>query len=185
MKDDDDDDDDTYVDLRGASPEEVLKVFKQMKDEDGIVVTKDGDTIDLDDENEDVHYKISLSEDELPPSSPGMDVEEDMDSEMKEDMEEEYYEDGDDTVDFSDIFMSGEDDEDDEDDTLASLGFDGLEETEDDGDEVVYEIELGEDMDEQMVDDTDADMAEDMDEDMDEAWSKIAEAIKRDRKSVV
>jgi hypothetical protein len=190
------DDDDSYVDLRNASPEEVLKVFKRMKDEDGIIVTKDGDTIDLDDENEDVHYKISLGE-SLPSAEGGLandsepteeGLEEYMEnSELEEDMDEQYYEDGDEplgkdskkmkpwsreTVDFSDIFTSDDDNE----------MFDD--------DEIVYEIELGEDMDEDMDEEMDEDMDEEMDEDMDEemdedmdeTWSRVAEAIKFETK---
>jgi N utilization substance protein A len=35
-----------------------------MGEEDGIIVKKDGDMIDLEDTNEDVEYKISLGEEE-------------------------------------------------------------------------------------------------------------------------
>jgi len=40
--------DDDVMDMTGASDDEVLKVFKAMKPEDGVVVKKDGDQLDLD-----------------------------------------------------------------------------------------------------------------------------------------
>ncbi len=40
--------DDDVMDMTGASDDEVLKVFKAMKPEDGIVVKKDGDDIEMD-----------------------------------------------------------------------------------------------------------------------------------------
>jgi len=46
------------LDLTDASDEEVLKVFKAMGEEDGIVVTQDGDEIHLKDEEADVEYQI-------------------------------------------------------------------------------------------------------------------------------
>jgi len=57
-------DDEEPIDLTMASDEEILKVFKAMGEEDGIIVKKDGDMIDLEDTNEDVEYKISLGEEE-------------------------------------------------------------------------------------------------------------------------
>ena len=52
------------LDLTGASDEEILKVFKAMGDEDGIIVKKDGEEIHLKDETSDVEYKIDLGESE-------------------------------------------------------------------------------------------------------------------------
>jgi hypothetical protein len=69
--------DDDVMDMTGASDEEVLKVFKAMKPEDGIVVKKDGNHVELgtgDDE-----YIIKLDGEE------SSEVEEmDVDSEMSE-----------------------------------------------------------------------------------------------------
>ena len=60
MADDDMMDDDETIDMTDASPEEVLKVFKAMSDEDGIIVKKDDNMIHLtDDDNE---YLIKLNE---------------------------------------------------------------------------------------------------------------------------
>jgi len=41
-------DDEDVMDMTGASDDEILKVFKAMKPEDGIVVKKEGDDIELD-----------------------------------------------------------------------------------------------------------------------------------------
>ena len=46
------------LDLTTASDEEILKVFKAMGDEDGIIVKKDDDEIHLSDTEEDVEYII-------------------------------------------------------------------------------------------------------------------------------
>ncbi len=53
-------DDEDAIDMTDASDEEVLKVFRAMGDEDGIVVKKDGDFIHLTDEDDD--YLIQLGE---------------------------------------------------------------------------------------------------------------------------
>jgi hypothetical protein len=59
---DEDMDDEDVMDMTGASDDEVLKVFKAMKPEDGIVVKKDGDNIEFGDgENE---YIIKLDGEE-------------------------------------------------------------------------------------------------------------------------
>jgi hypothetical protein len=76
--------DDDVMDMTGASDDEVLKVFKAMKPEDGIVVKKDGNKLEvndgdneyiikLDDDGEDTSmeeeslYEIELDEDEDAP----------------------------------------------------------------------------------------------------------------------
>jgi hypothetical protein len=76
------DDEETLLplDLTGASDEEILKVFKAMGEEDGIIIKKDNERISLSDENEDVEYEIQLESEE-----------DDMEMEMSEedDMEED------------------------------------------------------------------------------------------------
>ncbi len=57
-------DDDDMLDMTGASDEEVLKVFKAMSDEDGIVVKKDGSNIELKDEDDEYIIKLDESEEE-------------------------------------------------------------------------------------------------------------------------
>jgi len=58
------DSDDDMLDMTDASDEEVLKVFKAMSDEDGIVVKKDGNMIDFKDGEDE--YIIKLDQDETP-----------------------------------------------------------------------------------------------------------------------
>jgi hypothetical protein len=75
------------LDLTDASDEEILKVFKAMGDEDGIIVTKDDDEITLKDDETDAEYKIQMEaeeEDEII-------ADEEMEGEYKEgyEMEEE------------------------------------------------------------------------------------------------
>lgn len=58
---DDEGGEDEMLDMTGASPEEVAKVFRAMKPEDGIVVKKEGDNISLNVE-EPGEYLIKLDE---------------------------------------------------------------------------------------------------------------------------
>jgi hypothetical protein len=60
----DDEDEDDTIDLTGASAEDVLKVFKAMGPEDGVIVKREDDMIHLSDDNNDVDYFIQLSESE-------------------------------------------------------------------------------------------------------------------------
>jgi hypothetical protein len=50
------------IDLTDASDEEILKVFKAMGENDGIIVKKDGDNIHLTDGDADVEYIVKLKE---------------------------------------------------------------------------------------------------------------------------
>ncbi len=52
------------LDLTSASDDEVLKVFKAMGEEDGIIVKQDGDDVHLSDEDTDAEYVIQLGESE-------------------------------------------------------------------------------------------------------------------------
>jgi len=53
---------DDTIDLTNASDEEILRVFKAMNDDDGIIVKKDDEMLHLSDDNEDVEYIIQLGE---------------------------------------------------------------------------------------------------------------------------
>lgn len=57
-----DESDDDMLDLTGASDDEVLKVFKAMKPEDGIVVKKEGNKLELEDGENDYIIKLNESE---------------------------------------------------------------------------------------------------------------------------
>ena len=63
MNDMESDDDDT-LDMTDAPDEEVLKVFKAMSDEDGIIVKKDGNHIELSDADDEYIIKLDESEEE-------------------------------------------------------------------------------------------------------------------------
>ena len=63
MDDEDDEMDDETIDMTDASDSEVLKVFKAMGDEDGIIVKKEGGNIHLTDGEDE--YMIHLGESEL------------------------------------------------------------------------------------------------------------------------
>jgi hypothetical protein len=142
------DSDEMPIDLTNASDEEILKVFKAMGENDGIIVKKDGDDVHLTDSDADVEYLVKLGESE-------------------EDMMEEY-----------DDMMEEEDDETTNDiiDAIFSGDMSGMDEEEEDMDEVVYEIEMDEeDMDEEDMDEVvyeiemdEEDMDDMDDEDMDD-----------------
>lgn len=83
------DDDDDVMDLTSASDEEVLKVFKAMKPEDGVVVKKDGDDLELELDGDEYIIKLDGEDDSMEETSMdeiSMDEDEtvDVDSEMEE-----------------------------------------------------------------------------------------------------
>ena len=165
-------DDEEPIDLTGASDEEILKVFKGMGEDDGIIVKKEGNTVDLQDTNDNSHYKISLGE--------------------------QYEEDEDEDFSFDTMGMSDDDEEEEggwEEITSKPHSkshhhsFDEQEEEEEEG--VVYEIEMDEedeesmDMDEQEEDEEvvyEIEMDEEDEESMDmeeqEEEEKIEEGFK-------
>ena len=111
------------IDLTNASDDEILKVFKSMSDEDGIIVKQDGNHITLNDEDEDVEYIIqteSYMDEEM--------YEEEMD---EEEMDEEEMSDDDLNSIMQQIFQEEQMYEEEMD--------------EEEMDEVVYEIEMEED----------------------------------------
>lgn len=150
-------DDDSLVDLTNASDEEILKVFKAMGDEDGIIVKKDGGTIDLEDSNDDVHYKISIgesydeTENELGGSAGtnpenneegmmyeiSLDDEDDMDDWSEIDMD--FSDEDEDDMNSDEFGFNLDDDSDD--DFLSSFN-DFEEEGDGEEEEIVYEIEM-------------------------------------------
>jgi hypothetical protein len=96
---DEEDSDDDVMDMTGASDEEVLKVFKAMKPEDGIVVKKDGNKIEL--ETGDDEFIIKLDGD-------------DDDSELEEEWTEEETPVADDEEALYEIELDEEDEDEDE-----------------------------------------------------------------------
>jgi hypothetical protein len=130
------------LDMTGSSPEEVLKVWKSMGDEDGIIIKKDGDYVHLTDSNTNNDYMISLGGESNNIEAMPMDTanesviyelvfeEDEKNSEMYED-EDEMYE-----------MYKGEDEmyEDEDEDEMYEMYED------EDEDEVVYELEVQESM---------------------------------------
>jgi len=90
---DSEDEEEDVLDMTDASDDEVLKVFKSMKPEDGIVVKRDGDNVELEDGDDE--YIIKL-DDEVSDEVADEDLSEEEDctegcddSEIKEDVSEE------------------------------------------------------------------------------------------------
>jgi len=151
------DDTEETIDMTSMSDEEVIKAFKAMSPEDGIVVVKDGDDIHLTDENEDVEYIVKLEESEMEEGEDMMEMDEEM--EEGEDMME-------DEMDFTELDMQEDADLE---AVLDALYMEGESE-----DEIMYEIEMDEEeMEEEleeMMDDEDSDM---MGEDYDLSEAKM------------
>ena len=78
-------DDNDMLDMTGASDEEVLKVFKAMSDEDGIIVKKDGENISLEDGEDE--YIIKLNEEDESEEEVSEDWNEEEDAPMASDEE--------------------------------------------------------------------------------------------------
>ena len=73
------DSEETPIDLTDASDEEILKVFKAMGEEDGIIVKKDGENVHLTDNDADVEYLVKLGESKEKSKTKKMKIKEDMD----------------------------------------------------------------------------------------------------------
>jgi hypothetical protein len=85
-------DDEDVMDMTGASDEDVLKVFKAMKPEDGIVVKKDGDTVEFGDGEDDYIIKLDNDDDAPQFTAEEDNVDESEWNEEEESNEETIYE---------------------------------------------------------------------------------------------
>ena len=165
------DSDEEPIDLTDASDEEILKVFKAMGENDGIIVTKDGEDIHLKDNGSDNEYLIKLAEQEEEADEMEMDEEEEMDE--KEEMDEQS--DIDAIIDqlfskdSSDNTEMDVDMETDMDSDMEGMDVNVDADMEVGDEEVVYEIEFSEDEDEDESDD------EDEEEEMDEQEEEMDE----------
>jgi hypothetical protein len=81
------DDEEDAIDMTDASDEEVLRVFKAMGDDDGIVVKKEGDYIHLTDEDDDYMIQLGESYNELDEENMENVYEIEMDNETNEMMD--------------------------------------------------------------------------------------------------
>jgi hypothetical protein len=172
-------DDEETIDLTDASDEEVLRVFKAMGDEDGIVVKKEGGNVHFKDgDNE---YMIQLGESEMEDELYEMEdeLDEEMEDEMAEgmDMEDEVEE----TI--YEIVMDDEDDDAEMEEGWSWGGAltggikGGLGLDEEDDTEMDFEFEMGEEEDE-MDFESEMDEEEEMDVDMEAVMEAVKKSIK-------
>ena len=126
------DSEESPIDLTDASDEEILKVFKAMGEDDGIIVKKDGENVHLTDDDADVEYLVKLGESEEDELMQEDDMNYDEQDESVDDVINAIFSDNGDSSDVEDF---------------------------DDEEEVVYEITL--DDDDEMMDDDDDEMMDD------------------------
>jgi hypothetical protein len=162
------DSEESPIDLTDASDEEILKVFKAMGEDDGIIVKKDGDDIHLTDSNSDEEYLVKLGESEEDTNlDETMNVDEidEMDVDTEDVINAIFSKDGD----ASDIEV----DQDDEDEVMYEIEFDEQEEDMDDEEMSEQEEDMDdEEMSEQEEDMDDEEMSEQDDEDLDESYNQ-------------
>jgi len=147
-----DSEDESPIDLTDASDEEILKVFKAMGEEDGIIVKKDGEDIHLTDNDADTEYLVKLGEseeDEINMNETDEIMNQTETDESVQDVIDAIFSKNGDTseVDIDDV-------ESDDDEMMES-----------DDDEVVYEIYLDDEDEDEMMESDDDEMMESDDED--------------------
>ena len=125
-------DDEDVMDMTSASDDEVLKVFKAMKPEDGIVVKKDGNNVEFGDGEDEYIIKLDGEDSGV---DAGMDMGADFDSDVDSDVESD--------VDMDDMGTEVDADMDTEMDTDVDTDVEDEDEMEAD-EETIYEIELDE-----------------------------------------
>jgi hypothetical protein len=157
MMDMDMDSDETTIDLTDASDEEILKVFKAMGEEDGIIVKKDGEDIHLTDNDTDSEYLVKLGE--SMEEYEGMEVAEEDDSDVQSVIDA--------------LFSDEQETEDMEEETMYEIEMDEMDDMEetmyemDDMGETMYEMDdMGETMYEIEMDEEDDMEMNDMEETM-------------------
>jgi hypothetical protein len=151
-------DDEDVIDLSGSeiSDEDLLKVFLAMDENDGVIVKKDNNMVNLKDENTDKEYMIQMeSEEEMDEMYDEMEEsEEEMDEsydEMEESEEEidESYDEMEESYQEEDETITMDEEEMDIDSIVNQVfGSDSEKMEESYDDEVVYEIEIDEEEDE-------------------------------------
>jgi len=161
------DSEESPIDLTDASDEEILKVFKAMSDEDGIIIKKDDDEIHLKDDEANTEYLIKLGESE---------EEEELDETMHVDEIDEMDVDTEDVI--NAIFSKDGDvedfDMDQDEEVMYEIEFDSEDDMMEEEDEDMMEEEdedMMEEEDEDMMEEEDEDMMEEEDEDLDESYN--------------
>jgi hypothetical protein len=165
-----DSDDESPIDLTDASDEEILRVFKAMGEEDGIIVKKDGNDVHLTDNDADVEYLVKLgeSEDEKIDETMNMDEIDEMDDvDTQSVIDAIFSKDGN----SSDLEIDQEDEE-----VMYEIEFNESDDEDEDDEELdeSEDLEEGEDLDEsddEDEDDEELDESEDLEEgeDLDES----------------
>jgi len=182
-----DSEDESPIDLTDASDEEILKVFKAMGEDDGIIVKKDGNNIHLTDDDADTEYLVKLGEseeDEINMNEMDDIMNQETDESVQDVIDAIFSKDGDTSeVDMDDVESDMEMDEQDydEEEVVYEIHLDDeetdMEMDEQDDDDVESDIE----MDEQDDDDVESDM--EMDEQDDDDESGMDESYIREGKS--
>ena len=141
--------DDTY-DLTGEEDyDQIVKVYKLMKDEDQVVVKKDGSTLQLQDNGTGAEYVIDLgTDDDMESSDEGYESEEMTESRMNEGSNDPACVPDEDDEDYSFEYDSDEEDSDEEDSDDYGKNFEGkksrktMKESKE-RKEVLFEVDLG------------------------------------------
>jgi len=169
------DSEESPIDLTDASDEEILKVFKAMGEEDGIIVKKDGNDIHLTDSETDEEYLVKLGESEEDTNldeTMYVDEIDEMDVDTEDVINAIFSKDGDASdieVDQDEEVMyeiEFEEEDEDDDDMMEQEDDDDMMEQEDDDDM----MESGDD--DMMEEDDDDDMMEEEEEDLDESYNQ-------------
>ena len=126
------------LDMTGAKPGEVLKVFKAMGDEGGIIVVKDDNKIHLTDNNTNNEYFIDLGDDS------GLSMENPMEDMNESVIYELVFEEKEGDMENSEMDESY--DEMDESYDEMDESYDEMDESYDEMDETIYELEVSESM---------------------------------------
>ena len=141
-------DSESPIDLTDATDEEILKVFKAMGEDDGIIVKKDGNEIHLSDDNNDVEYLVKLGESE----------------EEEETMNEmDYADDSDESVDELIAKIFGEEEVEESEELESDFAMEEQMDDFEEEDEVVYEISLDEEDEDELDEEVEEEMYEEED----------------------
>lgn len=133
------------IDLTGASDEEILKIFKKMSDEDGVIVTQDDEEVHITDNDEDVEYIVQLGE-----AEEEMEMEMDEDADLDAIMDELFADGGVESDEVEDVEMDSEDedmeDSEEDEELVFEIEFDeeDMDEEWSEGSDMVYELEMDE-----------------------------------------
>jgi hypothetical protein len=141
---------DETIDMRGASDSEVIRVFKAMGDNDGVVVTRDNNIITLTDDDDEYIIKLNESMENFDETA--------FDSSMEEELNEFYmdFEDEEEDMDFEDEDMDFEEED-----------MDGMSFKDEEYEGIMYEIEMDDTMSQDFMEEDDMDFEDDDMEDMD------------------